>query len=66
MRYYRKTRTILELYPEIIYQGPWDPVLDHIQQLQDGQNVFVNEEKMSMMILDLLVHDSNLQVKIFN
>ena len=41
-------------------------MLYHLQHLQDGQNVFVKEEKMSMIILDLLVHYPNLQVKIFS
>ena len=41
-------------------------MLHHIQQLQDGQNVFANEEKILMMILDLVVQYPNLQVKIFN
>ena len=53
-RYYRKIRTILQIDPKTIHKGLWDRVLHHIQQLQDGQNVFVKEEKMSMIILDLL------------
>ena len=65
-RYYIKVRTILEVNPKTIHEELWDPVLHHIQQLQDGQNVFVKEEKMSMIILDLLVHYPNLQVKILN
>ena len=65
-RYYRKTPTILEINPKTIYKELWDPVLHHIQRLQDGQNVFVKEEKISMIILHLLVHYPNLQVKIFN
>ena len=44
----------------------WDPVFHHIQQLQDGQNAFMKEEKMSVIILDLLVHYPNLQMKILN
>ena len=65
-RYYIKVRTILEVNPKTIHEELWDPVLHHIQQLQDEQNVFVKEEKMSMIILDLLVHYPNLQVKILN
>ena len=61
-RYYRKIRTILQIDPKTIYEELWDPVVHHLQQLQDGQNVFV----MSMIILDLLVHYLNLQLKIFN
>ena len=53
-RYYRKIRTILQIDPKTIHEELWDPVLHHIQQLQDGQSVFVKEEKMSMIILDLL------------
>ena len=49
-RYYRKIRTILKIDPKTIHEELWDPVLYHIQQLQDGQNVFV----MSMIIVDLL------------
>ena len=61
-RYHIKIRTILEIDPKTIYEELWDPVLHHhIQQLQDGQNVFI---KMSMIIFDLLVHYPNLQVKI--
>ena len=41
-------------------------MLHYIQQLQDGQNVFEKEEKMSMIILHLLVHYPNLQEKILN
>ena len=55
-RYYIKIRTILEIDPKTIHEElvtVLDSVLHHIQQLQDGQNVFV--EKMSMMVLDLLV-----------
>ena len=53
-RYYRKIRTILQIDPKTIHKGLWDRVFHHIQQLQNGQNVFVKEEKMSMIILDLL------------
>ena len=53
-RYYVKIRTILQIDPKTIYEELWDPVLHHIQQLQDGQNAFVKEETMSMMIFDLL------------
>ena len=35
-------------------------MLHHIQQLQDGQNVFVNEEKISMIILNLT--DENIEL----
>ena len=63
-RYYRKIRIILEIDPKTIHEELWDPVFHYIQQLQDGQNVFVKEEKMSMIILHLLVHSPNLQVKI--
>ena len=65
-RYYRKIRTVLLIDPKIIHEELWDPVLYHLQQLQDGQKVFIKEEKMSMIILDLLVHYPNLQMKIFN
>ena len=58
-----KIRTILEIDPKTIHEEFWEPVLHYLQQLQDGQNVFV---KMSIIILDLLVHYPNLQVKIFN
>ena len=50
-----------ELVPRIAV-----PALHRIQQLQDGQNVFVKEEEMSIIILDLLVHYPNLQLKILN
>ena len=65
-QYYVKVRTILEVNTKTIHEELWDPVLHHIQQLQDGQNVFAKEEKMSIIILDLLLHYHNLQVKIFN
>ncbi len=68
-RYYIKIRTILEIDPKTIHEElvtACDPVLHHIQQLQDGQNVFVKEEKMSMMILDLVVQYPNLRMKILN
>ena len=68
-RYYGKIRTILKIDPKTIHEElvtAVDPVLHHIQWLQDGQNVFVKEKKMSMIILDLLVRYSNLQVKISN
>ena len=42
-RYYVKIRTILEIDPKTIHEELWEPVLHHIQQLQDGQNVFVTE-----------------------
>ena len=64
--YYRKVRTILQVDLKTIHEELWDSVLHHIQQLQDGQNLFVKEKKMSMIILDLLVHYLNLQVKILN
>ena len=57
---------MLEIDPKTLHQELWGLVLYHVQQLQDGQNVFANEEKMSMIILNLLVHYPNLQVKIFN
>ena len=41
-------------------------VFHDIQQLQDGQNAFMKEEKMSVIILDLLAHYPNLQMKILN
>ena len=56
----------MELDPKEIHEELGDSVLHHIQQLQDEQNAFVKEEKMSMIILDLLVHYPNLQVKILN
>ena len=65
-RYCIKIRTILQIDPKTIHEELWDLVLHHIQQLQDGQNVFVKKEEMSMMILDLLLHYPSLQVKIFN
>ena len=68
-RYYIKIRTILGIDPKTIHeelQQLWDPMLHHIQQLQDGQSVSVKEEKMSMMILDLVVQYPNLQMKILN
>ena len=33
-----------------------NPALHHVQQLKVGQNAFVKEEKISMMIFDLLAH----------
>ena len=65
-RYYRKIPTILQIDSKTIHEQLRDPVLHHMQQLQDGQNVFVKEEKMSMIILNLLVQYPNLQMKIFN
>ena len=65
-RYHIKIRTILEIDPKTIHEELRDPVLHHMQQLQDGQNVFVIEEKVSVIILDLLVHYPNLQLKILN
>ena len=65
-RYYMKILTILQIDTKTIHQELWDPVLHHIQQLRDEQYAFVKEEMMSMIILDLLVHYQNLQVKIFN
>ena len=65
-RYYRKIQTILEIDLITIHEELWDLVLHHIQQLQDGQNIFVKEKKMSMMVFDLLVHYINLQMKILN
>ena len=35
-RYYRKIRTIWEIDPKTIHEELWDPMLHHIQQLQDG------------------------------
>ena len=52
-RYYIKIRTILQIDPKTIHEELWDPVLHHIQQLQDGQNAFDKEEKMSTIIVDL-------------
>jgi hypothetical protein len=37
-----------------------------MQQLQGEQGVFVKEEKMSMMILDLVVRFPSLEMKILN
>ena len=54
-RCYRKIPTILQIDPKTIYEELWEPTLCHIQQLQDGQNIFIKEEQMSMMILDLLL-----------
>ena len=65
-RYYIKIRTILEIDAEITLEELVDPMLHDIQQLQDGQNVFEKEEKMSMIILNLLVQYSSLQVKLSN
>ena len=65
-RCYRKIPTTLEIDPKAIHQELWNPLPHHLQQLQDGQNVFVKEEKASMILLNLLVHYPNLQVKIFN
>ena len=53
-RYYIKIRAILDIDPTTIHEEFSDPVLHHIQQLQAEQNVFVKEEKMSMIIIDLL------------
>ena len=47
-RYYIKIRTILEIDPKTIHEElvtAWDPVLHHIQQLQDGQNVFSRKRR---------------------
>ena len=44
-QYYEKIRTILEIESKTIHEKLWDPVFHHRQQLQDGQNVFVKEEK---------------------
>ena len=65
-RYYIKIETVMQRAARIIHQELWNPVLHPMQQLQDGQNVFMKKEKMSMIILDLLVHYPNLQAKIFN
>ena len=65
-RYYIKISTILQIDPKTLHEELWETILHHIQQLQDGQNVFAKEEKMSMIILDLLVHYLNLQVQILN
>ena len=62
-RYYIKIPTTLEIDPKIIHEEFCDSVF---HQLQYGQNVFIKEEKISMIILDLLVQYSNLQVKILN
>ena len=59
---YIKIRSILEIDPKTIHEELWESVLHYLQQLQDEQNVFV----MSMIILDLLAHYPNLQMKIFN
>ena len=53
-RYYIKIRAILDIYSTTIHEEFSDPALHHIQQLQAEQNVFVKEEKMSMIIIDLL------------
>ena len=53
-RYYRKIPTILQIDPKTIHQEFWDPVLHHIPQLQDRQNVFVEEEKVSIIVFHLL------------
>ena len=37
-RHYINIRTILEIDPKTIHQELWDPVVHHLQQLQDGQN----------------------------
>ena len=58
--------TVLEIDPKIIHEELVDPVLHDIQQLQDGQKVFEKEEKMSMIILNLLVQYPSLQVKLLN
>ena len=50
-RYYRKIPTILQINLKTIHQKLWDPVLHH---LQHGRNLFVKEEKMPMIIIDLL------------
>ena len=61
-RYYIKIRTIMGINPKTIHEelatalGSKAP---SIQQLHNGQNVFVKEEKMSMMILDLLIQYPN-------
>ena len=54
-RYDRKIRTILEIDAKSIHQELWDSVLHHIQQVQDGQDVFKKKEKMSIIILYLFV-----------
>ena len=59
-RYYIKIRTSLEIDPKTIHEELWDPVRHHIQQLQDRQKLFVKEEKMSMIIFDLLSPPSQL------
>ena len=65
-RYYIKISTILQIDQKTIHEELWDLLLHHIQHLEDEQNVFVKEENMSMIILDLLVHYLNLQVQILN
>ena len=46
-RYYINIRTTLQRDPKTIHQELWDPVLHHIQQLQDGQNVFLKKEDVN-------------------
>ena len=53
-RYYIKIRTILEIDPKTIHRELWNPVLHHIQQLKDGNSLFVKEGKMSIIIVYLL------------
>ena len=68
-RYYRKIPTILQIDPNTIHEElvtPLEPSAPSYTTVQDGQNVFVKEEEMSLIILDLLVHHPNLQVEIFN
>ena len=66
-RYYIKIRTILQINPKTIHEEFWDPVLHHIQQLQDGQKRFrerrkdVNDHSRSVSPLSEF-----LQIKIFN
>ena len=65
-RYYRKVRTLLKIDPKTIHQERVTALGLSALSYTTLTNVFVKEEKMSMIILDLLVHYSNLQVEILN
>ena len=65
-RYYRKIPTILQIESNTFHEELVTVLGFSAPSLQDGQNVLVKEEKMSMIILNLLVHYPSLQVKILN
>ena len=65
-RYYRKIPTTLQIDSKTIHEELVTALGSSAPLLQDGQSVFVKKEKMSMIILNLLVQYPNLQVKRLN